>query len=82
MDVQMMYEKYYAAAPFVRLLPQPPRIKDVAFTNFCDIHIAHDAHADTLVILSAIDNLVKGAGGQAIQNMNIMLGFPETTGLL
>ncbi len=72
--VRGSYARFYVGAPFVRLLPNPPRIRDSAYTNFCDIHVAFDAHARTFVILSTIDNLVKGAAGQAIQNMNLMLG--------
>jgi N-acetyl-gamma-glutamyl-phosphate reductase len=53
----------------------------VAHTNFCDIHIAH-VNEGSLVIVTAIDNLVKGAAGQAVQNMNLMLGYDERTALL
>jgi len=80
-DIRSMYAQFYSTAPFVRLLPEPPRILDVNHTNYCDIHIARDEHADTIVILSTIDNLIKGAAGQAIQNMNLMCGFTETAGL-
>jgi N-acetyl-gamma-glutamyl-phosphate reductase len=76
-----LYHEFYREAPFVRLCAEPPHMKDVLQTNFCDIHVALDAHADTVVILATIDNLVKGAAGQAIQNMNLMCGFPETEGL-
>jgi N-acetyl-gamma-glutamyl-phosphate reductase len=54
----------------------------VARTNFCDIGVAFDPRTGRAVVVSAIDNLVKGAAGQAVQNMNLMLGFAETTGLL
>jgi len=54
----------------------------VARTNFCDIGVTFDAPSGRAVVVSAIDNLVKGAAGQAIQNMNLLLGFPETEGLL
>jgi N-acetyl-gamma-glutamyl-phosphate reductase len=54
----------------------------VAHTNFCDIGVALDPRTGRAVVVSAIDNLVKGAAGQAIQNMNLMLGYPETEGLL
>ena len=57
-------------------------VKHVYRTNYCDIHIAHATASGSLVIVTAIDNLLKGAAGQAIQNMNIMLGIDETTGLL
>ena len=56
-------------------------IKHVQYTNFCDISVHVDEHAHTLVAISAIDNMVKGAAGQAIQNMNLVLGLEEKTGL-
>ena len=59
-----------------------PDLRAVAHTNFCDIGVTLDARSGRAVVVSAIDNLVKGAAGQAIQNMNLMLGFPETEGLL
>jgi N-acetyl-gamma-glutamyl-phosphate reductase len=59
---------------------QIPQLKNVANSNFCDIGLK--VVGDHLILLSAIDNLIKGASGQAVQNMNIMLGYPETTGLL
>ncbi len=73
----------YGNAPFVRLLPggRPPETRHVRGTNFCDIGFAVDPAADRLVLMSAIDNLVKGAAGQAVQNMNIMMGLSETAGL-
>lgn len=75
------YRKFYKKEPFVRVKRQDafPRLKDVAFTNFCDIGIREEK--DRVIIISAIDNLLKGASGQAVQNMNIMYGFPEDTGL-
>ncbi len=79
--VLALYKKFYKNEPFVRIKESGefPRIKDVANTNFCDIGI--DDTGDTIIIISAIDNLLKGASGQAVQNMNIMFGLPETTGL-
>jgi N-acetyl-gamma-glutamyl-phosphate reductase len=83
-DLLAIYERQYAAEPFVRLFnpPHMPDLRGVARTNFCDIGVAFDARTKRAVIVSAIDNLVKGAAGQAIQNMNLMLGYPETEGLL
>ena len=83
-DVLAIYERQYAAEPFVRLFnpPHMPDLRGVARTNFCDIGVAFDAPTKRAVVVSAIDNLVKGAAGQAIQNMNLMLGYPETEGLL
>jgi N-acetyl-gamma-glutamyl-phosphate reductase len=77
-----LYKKFYKKEPFVRIRQEGdfPTIKDVAGTNFCDIGIKDCA--DTIIIISAIDNLLKGASGQAVQNMNIIYKFPEDTALL
>jgi len=77
-----LYKKFYAGEPFVRILGEGklPQIKDVVDTNFCDIGIKDDK--DMLIVIAAIDNLLKGASGQAVQNMNIMYKFPEATALL
>jgi len=83
-DLVRLYETRYAGEPFVRIY-QPghfPDLHAVARTNFCDIGVTFDARSGRAVVVSAIDNLVKGAAGQAIQNMNLMLGYPETQGLL
>ena len=79
-----IYETAYADEPFVRLMPEgeSPSISNVVGTNFCDIGLFFSERQGRIVILSAIDNLVKGAAGQAIQNMNIMFGLDETAGLL
>jgi len=73
----------YADEPFVSVLPggEWPSTKDVAGTNRCHIACAVDQRTGTVVVASVIDNLVKGAAGQAIQNMNLMCGFLETDGL-
>ena len=77
-----VFERAYADAAFVRLVgPELPAIKHVAYTNFCDIGWRVDP-SGRAVIVSVIDNLVKGAAGQAVQNMNVMLGLDERTGLL
>jgi N-acetyl-gamma-glutamyl-phosphate reductase len=83
-DLLAVYERQYAAEPFVRLFNprHTPDLRGVARTNFCDIGVTFDARTKRAVVVSAIDNLVKGAAGQAIQNMNLMLGYPETEGLL
>jgi N-acetyl-gamma-glutamyl-phosphate reductase len=77
-------EGTYKKAPFVRIKPagQYPSLKDVQYTNFCDIGVSVQEETDRVVIITAIDNLVKGAAGQAVQNMNIRFGFPEEAGLL
>ncbi len=79
-----IYERQYAAEPFVRLyeVGSFPDLRGVARTNFCDIGVAFDVATGRGVVVSAIDNLVKGAAGQAVQNMNLALGFAETDGLL
>ncbi len=77
-----IYERAYAGEAFVRLVGAAlPEIKHVAHTNFCDIGWRVDP-SGRVVIVSVIDNLLKGASGQAVQNMNVMLGLPETAGLL
>jgi N-acetyl-gamma-glutamyl-phosphate reductase len=72
----------YGGEPFVRLRETLPDTKNVNGTNFCDIAVRYDARANRLILLSAEDNLVKGAAGQAVQNFNLMAGFEETTALL
>ena len=77
-----IYERAYAGAAFIRLVGAAlPEIKHVAHTNFCDIGWRVDP-AGRVVLVSVIDNLLKGASGQAVQNMNVMLGLDEATGLL
>ena len=76
-------QRAYASAPFVRLTGQElPEIKHVAHTNFCDIGWRVDEVRGRLVMVSVLDNLIKGAAGQAVQNLNILLGLDERTGLL
>jgi N-acetyl-gamma-glutamyl-phosphate reductase len=79
-----IYEKQYAGEPFIRLYDpgHMPDLDCVARTNFCDIGVNLDARTGRAMVVSAIDNLVKGAAGQAVQNMNLMLGLAETEGLL
>lgn len=81
--VMGIYNKYYAEEPFIRVSSSLiPEIKNVNLTNFIDIGFRIHPDNDRLIVLSTIDNLVKGAAGQAVQNMNIMFGFRETEGLL
>ncbi|MBA4373835.1 MAG: N-acetyl-gamma-glutamyl-phosphate reductase [Thermodesulfovibrio sp.] len=77
------YKQAYKSEPFVRVLESGvyPNIKNVRGTNFCHIGVKLVERTNTLIIVSAIDNLVKGASGQAVHNMNLMLGFEETEGL-
>ena len=83
-DLLAIYNGRYASEPFVRLYPsgRVPDVQAVAHTNFCDIGFKYDAKTRRAVVVSVIDNLGKGAAGQAIQNMNLALGYPETAGLL
>ena len=80
---QKLYQDRYAAEPFVDVLPagSHPDTRSVRAGNVCRIAVHRPQEGDTLVVLSVIDNLVKGAAGQAVQNMNIMFGLPETLGL-
>ncbi|MBF0484941.1 MAG: N-acetyl-gamma-glutamyl-phosphate reductase [Candidatus Omnitrophica bacterium] len=78
------YRKFYKTETFVRVLDlgSQPEIRNIVKTNFCDIGLAVSEDGRMVVVTSAIDNLVKGASGQAVQNMNVMFGFKETEGLL
>jgi len=78
------YQKAYGQEPFVRLLESKalPDTKNVAGTNVIEIAWRLDARTGRLIVMSAEDNLVKGASGQAVQSMNIMCGLPETAGLI
>jgi len=82
-DFQSVYEQRFANEPFVDVLPPKshPETRSVRAANLCRIALHRPQGGDTLVVLSVIDNLVKGAAGQAVQNMNIMFGLPETDGL-
>lgn len=83
-DVEALYREFYAGRPMVRILPSGrlPELAHVAHTNFCDIGFALDPAGRRLVIVSCLDNLGKGAAGQAVQNFNGMHGYPETVGLI
>ena len=76
-----IFKKFFQNAPFVRIREQPPTIKDVRGSNFCDIYPFWDKRTQRAIVIAVIDNLVKGASGQAVQNMNLMLGLEQTTGL-
>lgn len=82
-DLLAIYQRRYANEKFVRLYPagEVPDLAAVQRTNFCDIGVRLDPATGRAVVVSVIDNLTKGAAGQAVQNMNLMLGFPETEGL-
>jgi N-acetyl-gamma-glutamyl-phosphate reductase len=78
------FVEFFKNEPFIRVLESGfmPQTKSVLQTNFCDIGVAFDSRTDLVIIASALDNLVKGASGQAVQNMNLLFGFEETEGLL
>jgi N-acetyl-gamma-glutamyl-phosphate reductase len=82
-DLQAMYTKRYADEPFVDVLPpgSHPDTRSVRGANVCRLGVHRPQGGDTVVVLSVIDNLTKGAAGQAVQNMNILFGLPETAGL-
>ncbi len=81
-ELGSLYENAYRSEPFVEVLAAPPGTRDVLATNFCRLFAASDSHTGKLVVLSAIDNLWKGTSSQAVQNLNLMYGLPETEGLL
>ena len=82
-DLQRLYAEFYKKEPFVRVNPSgiTPKTKNVRGTNMCEIGITINPRTEKIIVMSAIDNLTKGASGQAIQNMNLMHGWEETTGL-
>ena len=86
-DLWKMYREMYGEEPFIRIVVQPqgifklPDPKYVVGSNFCDVGFEVDTHSPRIILLAAIDNLIKGSGGQAIQCMNLMAGLPEQTGL-
>jgi N-acetyl-gamma-glutamyl-phosphate reductase len=83
-EIESLYRRFYAERRMVRILPggRLPELQHVTHTNFCDIGFALDPSGRRLAILSSLDNLGKGAAGQAVQNVNEMFGYPETAGLL
>jgi N-acetyl-gamma-glutamyl-phosphate reductase len=82
-EIRELYAEFYRNEPFVRVLREGvfAATNRVRQSNFCDISVHIDQGGTTLIIISAIDNMVKGAAGQAIQNMNILMGFDEDAGL-
>ena len=81
-ELQKLYHDAYAGEQFVEVCETVPELKDVAYTNYCRIFATIDDGAGRIILVSVIDNLMKGAAGQAVQNMNVMLGLPEHEGLL
>ncbi|MER3495344.1 MAG: N-acetyl-gamma-glutamyl-phosphate reductase, partial [Armatimonadota bacterium] len=80
-ELETLFRRAYREEPFVRLSTRIPTSKATLGSNRCDIHVRYDERTGHAVILSALDNLMKGASGAALQNMNLMLGLPETAGL-
>ena len=82
-ESRQAYEEQYGDEPFIRLLPEGrvADIKNVRYSNYCDISLHMDPRTNTFIAISAIDNMVKGAAGQAIQNMNLIFGLEEASGL-
>jgi N-acetyl-gamma-glutamyl-phosphate reductase len=80
-DLNEIYQKFYRGKTFVRLRNSPPGIKDVRGSHYCDIFPTWDKRTQRVIIISAIDNLLKGAASQAVHNMNLMLGLEESIGL-
>lgn len=80
-ELTSIYREFYMKEPFVKVAEAPPHTKHTWGNNLCLVYPSLDTRTNRLIALSAIDNLVKGAAGQAIQNMNLMFGIPETTGL-
>jgi N-acetyl-gamma-glutamyl-phosphate reductase len=80
-ELRELFADAYAQEPFVEVLDAPPGVREVRETNFCRIHAAADEHTGKVLVFSAIDNLWKGTSSQAVQNLNLMFGRPETEGL-
>ena len=80
-DLGSHYERYYRDEPFVRVTPEIPCVANVVGSNFCDVMVEYDPDSKRIIVISTIDNLIKGGSGQAVQNMNIMMDFDEKMGL-
>jgi N-acetyl-gamma-glutamyl-phosphate reductase len=80
-DVRALYQEVYADEPFVELVDRPPGVRDVRETNLCRISVHRDERTGRIVVFAVIDNLWKGAASQAVQNLNVMFGFPEGEGI-
>lgn len=80
-QLRELYTEHYRGEPFVRVVNKPPQTKHTLSNNYCHVYPVIDHRTNRLVVVSVLDNLVKGAAGQAIQNMNLMAGYPETLGV-
>ena len=81
-ELAAIYQECYQDKPFVRIQASLPNLHQVVGTNYTDIGFDYNHVTNILTVVAVLDNLIKGAAGQAVQNMNLMLGFPETDGLL
>lgn len=83
-DIEALYRSFYSQRPLIRIWPAGhlPELQHVVNTNFCDIGLMLDAAGERLIVVSCLDNLGKGAAGQAVQNLNLMLGYEEAAGLI
>lgn len=80
-EIKKLYQDFYSDEPFVKVVDAPPHTKHTLGSNYCHIYPTVDPRTGKLIVVSCIDNLGKGAAGQGVQNMNAMMGWPETTGL-
>jgi N-acetyl-gamma-glutamyl-phosphate reductase len=80
-ELYAIYRDHYASEPFVHVIDQPPHTKWAYGSNHCFIYLTLDPRTKRLIVIACLDNLVKGASGQAIQNANLLFGLAETTGL-
>lgn len=80
-EIRKLYQDFYSDEPFVKVVDAPPHTKHTTGSNYCHVYPTYDPRTGKLIVVSCIDNLGKGAAGQGVQNMNIMLGLPETTGI-
>ncbi len=80
-ELDQIYRQYYRSEPFTRIVQEPPETKQTWGSNLCLLYPVMKPQSGRVVVISCIDNLVKGAAGQAVQNMNIIFGFPETAGI-
>ena len=81
LDVDSVYSDFYSDEPFVKIVSEPPQTKHTLGSNVCEVFTTVDERTNRLIVIACLDNLVKGAAGQAVQNMNAMFGFPEASGL-
>jgi len=79
--IRERYAEFYRSEPFIKVVTSPPQTKQTWGTNLCLVYPTVDVRTGRLIVISCIDNLIKGGAGQALQNMNLMLGFPESTAL-